>query len=142
MIDISHLTKIYGAECVLDNVSLKISGSEVVSIIGHSGSGKSTLLRCIAGLEPYDSGTINVHAHKRDGYDGIGMVFKENNLFPHLTIMQNLILAPVQVLGMKKEEAIGLAKRYWTMSVYGTRRTSILQHFQAVRPSVQPLPEA
>ena len=110
MIDISHLTKIYGAECVLDNVSLKISGSEVVSIIGHSGSGKSTLLRCIAGLEPYDSGTINVHAHKRDGYDGIGMVFKENNLFPHLTIMQNLILAPVQVLGMKKEEAIGLAE--------------------------------
>ena len=110
MIDISHLTKRYGVECVLDNVSLNIARNEVVSIIGHSGSGKSTLLRCIAGLEPYESGIIKVDAQKTDGYEGIGMVFKESNLFPHLTIMQNLVLAPVQVLGMKKEDAMMMAE--------------------------------
>ena len=110
MIDISHLTKRYGVECVLDNVSLNIARNEVLSIIGHSGSGKSTLLRCIAGLETYESGAIKVNASKRDGYEGIGMVFKESNLFPHLTIMQNLVLAPVQVLGMKKEDAMMMAE--------------------------------
>lgn len=110
MIDISHLTKRYGVECVLDNVSLNIARNEVLSIIGHSGSGKSTLLRCIAGLETYESGAIKVDASKRDGYEGIGMVFKESNLFPHLTIMQNLVLAPVQVLGMKKEDAMMMAE--------------------------------
>ena len=110
MIDICHITKRYGVECVLDNVSLNIARNEVVSIIGHSGSGKSTLLRCIAGLETYESGAIKVDASKRDGYEGIGMVFKESNLFPHLTIMQNLVLAPVQVLGMKKEDAMMMAE--------------------------------
>ena len=110
MIDISHLTKRYEIESVLDDVSLTIARSEVVSIIGHSGSGKSTLLRCIAGLEPYESGVIKVDVQKKDGYEGIGMVFKENNLFPHLTIMQNLVLAPVHVLGMKKEDARELAE--------------------------------
>lgn len=110
MIDISHITKRYGTQQVLDDVSLSIAGNEVVSIIGHSGSGKSTLLRCIAGLEPYESGALRVEARNKDGYDGIGMVFKENNLFPHLTVMQNLVLAPVQVLGMKSEEARTMAE--------------------------------
>lgn len=110
MIDISHITKRYGTQQVLDDVSLSISGNEVVSIIGHSGSGKSTLLRCIAGLEPYESGALRVEARKKDGYDGIGMVFKENNLFPHLTVLQNLMLAPIQVLGMKKEQAREMAE--------------------------------
>ena len=110
MIDISHITKRYGTQQVLDDVSLSIAGNEVVSIIGHSGSGKSTLLRCIAGLEPYESGALRVETRKKDGYEGIGMVFKENNLFPHLTVLQNLMLAPVEVLGMQKEQAREMAE--------------------------------
>ena len=104
MIKISHLTKSYNATKILDDVSLDISKNEVVSIIGYSGSGKSTLLNCIAGLEPYEAGTITTDITQK-GYGGIGMVFNRSNLFPHLTILQNLILAPVKVLGISPEQA-------------------------------------
>lgn len=105
MIRISHLTKSYNATKVLDDVSLNIGRNEVVSIIGYSGSGKSTLLNCIAGLESYDSGTVTTDIAKRNGYGGIGMVFNSGNLFPHLTVLRNLVLAPVKVLGISPEQA-------------------------------------
>jgi ABC-type polar amino acid transport system ATPase subunit len=89
----------------LDNISLNIDRNEVVSIIGYSGSGKSSLIKCIAGLETIDSGAIVTDVTPRKGYSGIGMVFSKSNLFPHLTILQNLTLAPIKVLGMSKEEA-------------------------------------
>ena len=110
MIEISHVSKRYDTERVLNDVTLSVAENEVVSIIGHSGSGKSTLLRCIAGLESYESGIIKMNVRKKDGYEGIGMVFKENNLFPHFTVLQNLMLAPIQVLGMKKEQAQEMAE--------------------------------
>lgn len=105
MIKINHITKSYDGSKALDDVTLHIGKSEVVSIIGYSGSGKSTLIRCIAGLEYIESGTIVTDAKPSKGYNGIGMVFSRSNLFPHLTILQNLTLAPVQVLGMTKEQA-------------------------------------
>jgi ABC-type polar amino acid transport system ATPase subunit len=105
MIRISHLTKSYNATKVLDDVSLNIGRNEVVSIIGYSGSGKSTLLNCIAGLDSYDSGTVTTGIAKRNGYGGIGMVFNSGNLFPHLTVLRNLVLAPVKVLGISPEQA-------------------------------------
>lgn len=120
MIRINHITKSYDAMRVLDDVSLFIEKNEVVSIIGHSGTGKSTLLSCIAGLEPYESGSIHIDGRHVDGrhidgrhvdgrnngrYNGIGMVFQEGNLFPHLNVIQNLMLAPVHVLGISKEDA-------------------------------------
>ena len=105
MIRISHLTKSYEGLRALDDVSLNINRNEVVSIIGYSGSGKSTLIRCIAGLEPYESGTIVTNSTPVKTYDRVGMVFSRSNLFPHLTILQNMILAPMKVLGMPKEEA-------------------------------------
>lgn len=105
MIRINQLTKAYDATKALDNVSLNIERNEVVSIIGHSGSGKSTLIRCIAGLETFDSGSIVTDAKPDKNHSGIGMVFSTSNLFPHLTILQNLMLAPVKVLGMSKKEA-------------------------------------
>lgn len=105
MIRISNISKSYGATRALDDVSLFIDRSEVVSIIGPSGSGKSTLLNCIAGLESYDSGSIHIDCEHRGEFNGVGMVFQSRNLFPHLNILQNLTLAPIQVLGMSKEQA-------------------------------------
>lgn len=104
MIRINQITKSYEGTRALDNVSLEIGRNEVVSIIGYSGSGKSTLIKCIAGLEPFESGSIVTDIKPRNSYNGIGMVFSRSNLFPHLTILQNLMLAPVKVLGRSKEE--------------------------------------
>lgn len=105
MIRINHITKSYDALRALDDVSLYVDRNEAISIIGHSGSGKSTLLNCIAGLDTYESGSISIDCRREDGYNGIGMVFQQGNLFPHLNILQNLTLAPVKVLGMDKEKA-------------------------------------
>ena len=105
MIRINHITKSYSGVKALDDVTLHIGKNEVVSIIGYSGSGKSTLIRCIAGLEGVESGTISTDVKPEKNYNGIGMVFNRSNLFPHLTILQNLTLAPVKVLGMSKEQA-------------------------------------
>lgn len=104
MIRINQITKSYEGTRALDNVSLEIGRNEVVSIIGYSGSGKSTLIKCIAGLEPFESGSIVTDIKPRNAYNGIGMVFSRSNLFPHLTILQNLMLAPVKVLGRPMEE--------------------------------------
>ena len=105
MIRINNITKRYGSVKALDGVSLNIERNEVVSIIGYSGSGKSTLIRCIAGLESYESGSISTDLDPNKGHGGIGMVFSSSNLFPHLTILQNLVLAPIKVLGISPEKA-------------------------------------
>ncbi|MBR5299575.1 MAG: amino acid ABC transporter ATP-binding protein [Bacteroidales bacterium] len=105
MIRINQITKSFEALRALDNVTLTVGRNELVSIIGYSGSGKSTLIRCIAGLESFESGSIVTGITPKNGYSGIGMVFSKSNLFPHLTILQNLVLAPMQVLGMSREEA-------------------------------------
>ena len=121
MIRISHLTKSYGADRAIDDVSLNIGRNEIVSIIGYSGSGKSTLIRCISGLESYDSGSIVTGVTPKRGYPGIGIVFSESNLFPHMTILQNLMLAPMKVLGMSRkqaeEEAVQILERVGIWSV-------------------------
>lgn len=105
MIRVNNITKRYGNLRALDGVSLNVAKNEVVSIIGYSGSGKSTLIRCIAGLESYESGSITADLNTKKEYGGIGMVFSNSNLFPHLTVLQNLVLAPVKVLGMSPEQA-------------------------------------
>ena len=121
MINISHLKKSYGTTPILDDVSLSINRNEVVSIIGYSGSGKSTLLNCIAGLESYESGTITTSVANAKGEGTIGMVFSSGNLFPHLTVMQNLVLAPIKVLGLSpqlaEEEAMEILERVGIWSV-------------------------
>lgn len=105
MIKVNHITKSYDAIKALDDLSLSVDSNEVVSIIGHSGSGKSTLLNCIAGLVSYDSGSISVNARRNGVYNGIGMVFQQGNLFPHLNVLQNLMLAPEQILGVSRKDA-------------------------------------
>ena len=110
MIEVSHISKSFNGKKALDDVSLSVGPCETVCIIGSMGSGKSTLLRCIAGLEFPESGEISIDGRllerkSQDGYNHIGMVFQNFNLFPHFNVLHNLTLAPVKVLGMSEKAA-------------------------------------
>jgi polar amino acid transport system ATP-binding protein len=112
IIQIANVSKTFGAVEALKNVSLNVKKGEVVLIIGPSGSGKSTLLRCINRLEEFDQGKIIVDGIPLDTAENInavrtevGMVFQQFNLFPHLTVLQNIILAQQVVRKRGKAEA-------------------------------------
>ena len=120
--------KSFGANEVLRGIDLAAQRGETLSIIGPSGSGKSTLLRCINRLEDIDKGSIEIDgdflaAENEDGHTEyassgkcrtlllkMGMVFQQFNLFPHMTVLQNLLEAPVEVKGMKREEILPTAE--------------------------------
>ena len=114
MITVSEVSKWYGTVQVLKRCSTTVGKGEVVVVCGPSGSGKSTLIKCINGLEPFEQGRIVVDGISvgDPGTDlpklraRIGMVFQHFELFPHLTVMRNLSLAQVKVLGRRKEAAI------------------------------------
>jgi glutamate/aspartate transport system ATP-binding protein len=114
MIKISEVSKWYGATQVLKRCSIEIGNGEVVVVCGPSGSGKSTLIKCVNGLELFQEGTITVNGisvgdRKTDLPKlraTIGMVFQHFELFPHLSVMSNLTLAQMKVLGRGKEEAV------------------------------------
>jgi len=116
---IENVHKSFGAVEVLKGVSLTVERGQVVALIGRSGSGKSTLLRCMNGLEPFQSGRIEVAGHTVDHDDrhlrelrkDVGIVFQGYNLFPHLTVAQNIMLSPRLTKGMKTAEAKALAER-------------------------------
>ena len=119
MIKITDMKKSFGDLHVLKGVNLTIAEKEVVVIIGPSGSGKSTLLRCINYLEEPTGGSIvidgiplNGEANINEVRKEVGMVFQRFNLFPHMDVMQNLMLAPMKVRGIKKEEAEATATKY------------------------------
>ena len=122
MIEIDNVHKSFGDLEVIKGVSLTVNKGEVVSIIGGSGSGKSTLLMCINGLEPIQKGSIRVdgtevHAPGTDLNklrQKIGIVFQQWNAFPHLTVLENVMLAPRKVLGLSKEEAEAMAVKQLT----------------------------
>lgn len=124
VLKVEHLKKSFGDNHVLKDISFDLKEGEVLSIIGPSGSGKSTLLRCITQLETMNAGTVCVNG--KDMVVGVdkkglakyapasvlreirlstGLVFQNFNLFPHLTVLQNLTIAPIRVLGMDREEA-------------------------------------
>ena len=112
MIKIKNLHKNFGDVEVLKGIDLSIAEKEVVVIIGPSGSGKSTLLRCINYLEQPTGGTVEVDGIMLDSEANIntvraevGMVFQRFNLFPHMTVLDNITLAPIKVRGVSKEEA-------------------------------------
>lgn len=116
MIGIKNLHKSFGHVEVLKGVDVSIEEKEVVVIIGPSGSGKSTLLRCMNYLEEPTSGDITVDNMKLDKHadinkirENIGMVFQRFNLFPHMTVLENIVLAPTKVLKFSRDEAISTA---------------------------------
>ena len=112
LIDVDHISKSFEDLHVLKDVTLKIKPKEVVVIIGPSGSGKSTLLRCMNGLETPTSGTVSFDGIALNSEDNlnkvrteVGMVFQRFNLFPHMTVIKNIMLAPIKVRKVSKEEA-------------------------------------
>lgn len=119
MIEIENVRKSFGKLEVLKGIDLTVPKGEVLTVIGGSGSGKSTLLTCINGLEPIDSGRIRVdgtevHAPGTDLNklrQKIGIVFQQWNAFPHLTVLENVMLAPLKVLKRPKTEAEAEAVR-------------------------------
>ena len=116
---IENLHKYFGKLHVLKGINLSLNKGEVLVVIGPSGSGKSTMLRCINHLEDYQEGRIYFDGElvdpKRTDLNRlrskIGMVFQHFYLFPHLKVLDNLILAPTKVLGMERDEAIEKAKK-------------------------------
>jgi polar amino acid transport system ATP-binding protein len=122
-LQIHDVHKCYGEHEVLKGVSLEVAKHEVVCLIGASGSGKSTLLRCINALEPIQSGEIRVAGDVVSGLGvdvnrlrrNVGMVFQSYNLFPHMSVLRNVTLAPVKVGGRSKaaaeEQALALLDR-------------------------------
>ena len=119
IIQIDGLNKWFGEFHVLKDISLRVGSGEKIVICGPSGSGKSTLIRCINALESYQSGsltvqgtTLNDNRDTRAVREDVGMVFQQFNLFPHLTVMENLVLAPVRVRNLSEREAHETAMHY------------------------------
>lgn len=119
MLEVRNLKKSFGDKKVLKGIDLKIDKGEVLGIIGPSGCGKSTLLRCINLLEEPTSGEIYYNEEKYDRTKNlsdyrreVGMVFQQFNLFPHLTVMENITLAPLKLGILTEDEAVKAAKRY------------------------------
>ncbi|MGE4240748.1 amino acid ABC transporter ATP-binding protein [Ramlibacter sp.] len=134
IVEIAGLRKSYGANEVLKGIDLAVQPGEVIAIIGKSGSGKSTLLRCINGLEAFQAGTLTVDgkpllqdnpAAMRELRQRVGMIFQSFNLFPHLSVGRNVMLAPTLVKktggeaaaaqARKLLERVGLAEKFASM---------------------------
>lgn len=111
MLKVENLKKSFGNRQILDGINFTVNDGNILTIVGPSGAGKTTLLRCITGLETADSGTFLIDGKKYnpanlEGSDSvIGVVFQDFNLFPHLSVMENLTLAPTLVLKKSTSEA-------------------------------------
>ncbi|MFR7591512.1 MAG: amino acid ABC transporter ATP-binding protein [Longibaculum sp.] len=120
MIKVEHITKQFNDLKAVNDVSLEIKKGEIVCLIGPSGSGKSTVLRCINGLEKPEKGSIYLNdqlldpkeSHYRELRNKMGFVFQHFNLFPNMTVLENLTLAPIQVMKKSKDEAEEIACQY------------------------------
>ena len=113
LLSIEHLKKAYGDNVVLEDISLSVKRGEVIVVIGPSGCGKSTFLRCINALEPIQGGTIEVDGKEVTSSEKdltelrqkVGMVFQSYDLFPHMTVLDNITLAPTKVKKIPKAQA-------------------------------------
>ncbi len=134
-IQMTNVIKRFGERLVLDDVSLSVAPGETVAVIGPSGGGKSTLLRCLNGLNGFDAGEIQVGERRvgpfaRPGANWtatrqvcrlLGMIFQDFQLFPHLTALQNVIEAPLRVLGLAPDEAAERGRRLLNQVGLGDR---------------------
>jgi polar amino acid transport system ATP-binding protein len=161
-LEIDDVHKSFGANEVLKGVSLNVERHEVVCLIGASGSGKSTLLRCINALETIDSGAIRIEEDTVSGTGvdlnvlrrDVGIVFQSYNLFPHMSVMENITLAPTRIDGLPKAEAreramallesVGMAekaKAYPDMLSGGQQQRVAIVRALAMQPRVMLLDE-
>jgi ABC-type polar amino acid transport system ATPase subunit len=137
MISVRSLSKRHGARSVLVDVNATVEKGETIAIVGPSGGGKSTLLRCMNYLEPFDAGEIDIAGIKLSGYMGsshaatlrqlrqrVGMVFQQFNLFPHLSVLENVTLAPRVVRGKLRVDADKHAHELLTRVGLGDRGAS------------------
>ena len=123
LLELDRLGKSYGSHRVLDGIELSVEARQITCLIGASGCGKSTLLRCINGLEPIQEGEIRLEGETVSGRGvdlnalrrRVGIVFQSYNLFPHMTVLDNIVLAPRKALGLPAAEAearaLGLLER-------------------------------
>jgi polar amino acid transport system ATP-binding protein len=125
MIEVRGLVKDHGSLRVLDGVSLSVRRGEVAAVIGPSGGGKSTLLRCINGLDTFEAGEVQVDQLRLRGGAArgevgdtlrelrrrVGMVFQQFNLFPHMTVLENVLAGPVYALGRSRDECEAEARK-------------------------------
>jgi ABC-type polar amino acid transport system ATPase subunit len=146
-VEMHGVTKTYGSRTILNDITTRLAPGETVALIGPSGGGKSTLLRCINGLATFDKGHILVGPHRLDPNAPVteisqvrrlfGMIFQDFQLFPHLTALENVIEAPVQVRGMDESAArergrellarVGLAERvnYYPKELSGGQKQRV-----------------
>ena len=122
MLQVKNLNKSFGKNKVLNDINFDVKSGQVAVLLGKSGAGKTTILRCINGLEDFDSGEIVVDNcviknknHISKYREKIGMVFQNFNLFPHMSVLENIIASPINVLKISKEEAILRAKELLKM---------------------------
>ncbi len=156
MIEIENVRKSFGALEVLKGINLTVAKGEVLTVIGGSGSGKSTLLTCINGLEPIDAGRITVdgtevHAKTTDLNTlrcKLGIVFQQWNAFPHLTVLENVMLAPRKVLRQSRAEAEAMAVKQLThvglgdkLKVYPSRLSGGQQQRMAIARALAMSPD-
>jgi polar amino acid transport system ATP-binding protein len=117
ILEIAGLKKYYGSKVILDGLDLELTRGEAVVVIGPSGCGKTTLLKCINGLESHQEGKIIIDGREagspgfnwHEARQKIGMVFQSYDLFPHMTVMENILLGPLRVQKRKREEVSGEA---------------------------------
>lgn len=132
MLELRNINKGFGEKQILSNFSLNIPEKQILTIVGPSGGGKTTLLRMLAGLETIDSGQIFYNGEpleldELEKRNLLGFVFQDFQLFPHLSVLDNLTLSPVKTMGMKQEEAEKKARGLPTVrTVRARRRLSIL----------------
>lgn len=141
--------KAFGSVVVLRGISMEVQAGEVVCVIGPSGSGKSTLLRCINGLIPVDRGEVFVgtHAVHRLRSDRemialrkeVSIVFQQYNLFPHKSALENIMMAPLQVLGQDRHEVEERARSLIRKVRLEERKTAIRENCPAASSNVWPL---
>jgi polar amino acid transport system ATP-binding protein len=157
VVQVEAVRKSFGAVEVLKGIDLTVERGEVIAIIGRSGSGKSTLLRCINGLEQIQAGRIEVSGHQIDASGkglrelrkDVGIVFQSYNLFPHLRVGENIMLAPRVVLGVGRAEArqraeealaeVGLGERFeaWPDNLSGGQQQRVaIARSLAMKPKV------
>lgn len=110
MLELKNISKKFKDKEILSNFNLKVEENNILAIVGPSGGGKTTLLRMLAGLESIDSGDIifngeNLPLNELEKRNLLGFVFQDFQLFPHMTVLENLVISPIQTMGIKKDEA-------------------------------------